>query len=235
MEFQRRIGSGRLSEVLGERLVETDRFLRTIGFRRAAADALQALAPATRAQLDAYAAGINQYLATSSARPIEFRLLRTSAAPFDAVDCLVWSKMMAWDLASANASSEIRRSRFIAAVGPERASELLPPVPAVPTILQDDEWKAIADSSSRISDSRRGGQAIWRPLAARFALLDDLNFGGETVGSNSWVLAGSRTASGRPILANDPHLGLRAPSVWYLARLGAAPPGSRRAHDSAGR
>jgi penicillin amidase len=221
MEFQRRIGSGRLSEILGQRLVETDRFLRTIGFRRAAADALQALAPAPRAQLDAYAAGINQFLATSSARPIEFRLLRASAAPFDAVDCLVWSKMMAWDLASGNASGEIRRSRFIAAVGSDRASELLPPVPAVPTILRDDEWTAIPDSSSRISDSRRGGRAIWHALATRFALLDDLNFGGETVGSNSWVLAGSRTASGRPILANDPHLGLRTPSVWYLARLEA--------------
>ena len=122
MEFQRRIGAGRLSEILGQRLVATDRFLRTVGFRRAAAQALQALTPETRAQLSAYAAGINQYLATSRARPIEFRLLRTSAAPFDAVDCLVWSKMMAWDLGSANSSNEIRRARFIAAVGPERTA-----------------------------------------------------------------------------------------------------------------
>ena len=222
MEFQRRIGAGRLSEILGARLVETDRFLRTVGFRRAAADALRALTPPTRARLDAYAAGINQYLATSTARPIEFRLLRASAAPFDAVDCLVWSKMMAWDLASANASNEIRRARFIAAVGPGRAAELLPPVPAEPTILQDDEWKAaVSRSSSRISGPRHGGRETWKPLANRFALLDDLGFGGETVGSNSWVLAGSRTASGRPILANDPHLGLRTPSVWYLARLEA--------------
>jgi penicillin amidase len=222
MEFQRRIGAGRLSEILGKRLVETDRFLRTVGFRRAAADAVAALSPAARARLDAYAAGINQYLATSSARPIEFRLLRASAPPFDAVDCLVWSKMMAWDLASANASNEIRRARFIAAVGPGRAAELLPPVPAEPTILRDDEWKAaIADFPSRIPDSESGGRATWKPLATRFALLDDLGFGGETAGSNSWVLAGSRTASGRPILANDPHLGLRTPSVWYLARLEA--------------
>ena len=221
MEFQRRIGSGRLSEILGPRLVATDRFLRTVGFRRAAAAALPSLAPAARAQLNAYAAGINQYLATASARPIEFRLLRTSAAPFTAVDCLVWSKMMAWDLASGNASNEIRRARFLAAVGPERAAELLPPVPSEPTILQDDEWKAIASSSARASDPRGSARTIWGPLADRFALLDDWHFGGETVGSNSWVLAGSRTASGRPILANDPHLGLRAPSVWYLARLEA--------------
>jgi penicillin G amidase len=221
MEFQRRIGSGRLSEILGERLVETDRFLRTVGFRRAAADALRVLTPAARAQLDAYAAGVNQYLATSSARPIEFRLLRVSAAPFDAVDCLVWSKMMAWDLASANSSNEIRRARFIAAVGPERASELLPPAPAEPTILSDDEWKTIPGSGSRIPHAESDGNPIWKELETRFALLDDLGFGGETVGSNSWVLAGSRTESGRPILANDPHLGLRTPSVWYVARLEA--------------
>jgi penicillin amidase len=226
MEFQRRIGSGRLSEILGERLVPTDRFLRTVGFRRAAADALRALSPGTRGELDAYAAGINQFLATSSARPIEFRLLRVSAAPFDAVDCLVWSKMMAWDLASANSSNEIRRARFVTAVGPERAAELLPPVPAEPTILQDEEWKGISNFGFRISDSGRKeisnfGNQAWIELEQRFALLEDLGFGGETVGSNSWVLAGSRTASGRPILANDPHLGLRTPSVWYLARLEA--------------
>src|SRR6476646_4222915 len=110
MELQRRIGSGRLSEILGERLVETDRFLRTVGFRRAAAAALAGLAPAVRAQLDAYSAGANQFLATSKARPIEFRLLRIAAEPFDAVDSLVWSKMMEWDLASGNSSGEIRRA-----------------------------------------------------------------------------------------------------------------------------
>jgi len=226
MEFQRRIGSGRLSEVLGRRLVPTDRFLRTVGFRRAAENALRALSAGTRARLDAYAAGINQFLATSSARPIEFRLLRVGAAPFDAVDCLVWSKMMAWDLASANSSNEIRRARFVAAVGPERAAELLPPVPAEPTILRDDEWKGVSDFGLRSPGSRgkeiaNFGYEAWMELERRFALLEDLGFGGETVGSNSWVLSGSRTATGRPILANDPHLGLRTPSVWYVARLEA--------------
>jgi penicillin amidase len=95
MDFQRRIGSGRLSEILGKRLIETDRFLRTIGFRRAAEQALQGLAPGARAQLDAYVAGVNQFLATSGSRPIEFRLLRFSPEPFNAADCLVWAKMMA--------------------------------------------------------------------------------------------------------------------------------------------
>ena len=230
MEFQRRIASGRLAEVLGRRLVETDRFLRTVGFRRAAAEALAGLSPAARAQLEAYAAGANQFLATSASRPIELRLLRVEPEPFDPVDCLAWAKVMAWDLASVNAANEIRRARFAAAVGPERAAELLPEVPAKPTILQDDEWKTVSDPGSRSADpvppepgipSSRLRDATWSQLEERFARLDSFGLGGETAGSNSWVLAGSRTKSGRPLLANDPHLGFRTPSVWYLARLEA--------------
>ncbi len=231
MEFQRRIGSGRLSEILGKRLVETDRFLRTIGFRQAAEQALRSLAPGARARLDAYVAGVNQFLATSGSRSIEFRLLRFSPEPFTAADCLVWAKMMAWDLASVNAANEIRRARFVEALGAGRAEELFPPVPSEPTILRDDEWKTISDFGLGIPGSKAGpgsspesrvpGPAPWIALENRFALLDDLGFGAETAGSNSWVLAGSRTKTGRPILANDPHLGLRTPSVWYLARLEA--------------
>jgi penicillin G amidase len=221
MDFQRRIGSGRLSEILGKRLVETDRFLRTIGFRRAADQALRSLAPGARAQLEAYVAGVNQFLATSGSRPIEFRLLRFSPEPFNAADCLAWAKMMAWDLASVNAADEIRRARFVEAVGPARAAELFPPVPSEPTILRDEEWNGDFRKAAPLPASRLPLPAPWMALENRFALLEKLGFGAETVGSNSWVLAGSRTKSGRPILANDPHLGLRTPSVWYLARLEA--------------
>jgi penicillin G amidase len=233
MEFQRRIASGRLAEILGRRLVETDRFLRTIGFRRAAAEALVSLSPAARETLEAYAAGVNAFLAADGARPIEFRLLRAEAEPLGPVDCLAWAKVMAWDLASGNAANEIRRARFVAAVGAEKAAELFPEVPAEPTIVRDDEWESVSDfvpgaaspalnSRSRIPDpASRIPDLPWSTLERRFALLDDLGFGGETLGSNSWVLAGSRTKTGHPILANDPHLGLRTPSVWYLARLEA--------------
>jgi penicillin amidase len=221
MEFQRRVGSGRLSEILGKSLVRTDRFLRTVGFRLAAEQALANLSPGTRAGLETYVAGVNQFLAASPALPIEFRLLRIAPEPFSPVDCLVWAKMMAWDLASVNASNEIRRARFTGAVGASRAAELFPPVPSEPTILRDEDWspRPILRNTTPVSGFPIPG--LWHRLAEGFALLDDLGFGAETAGSNSWVLAGSRTRSGRPILANDPHLGLRAPSVWYLARLEA--------------
>jgi penicillin amidase len=225
IEYQRRIGSGRLAEILGPELVETDRFLRTIGFRRAALSAWEGLPAETRASVGAYVRGLNAFLATSSARPVEFRILRFRPEPFDPVDGVLWGKLMAWDLAG-NARNEIRRARFVAAVGPERAAELLPPVPATPTILEDEEWRG----SFPLPAARRDGQGEGTEPATAlpFSLLArlDRSFAlagarspDAAIGSNSWVLAGTRTLSGKPILANDPHLALRTPSVWYLARL----------------
>lgn len=219
MELQRRIGSGRLAEALGKSLLPTDRFLRTVGFRRAAESALKALSPGMRGALAAYRSGVNAFLAEGRGLPIEFRLLRIPATPFDDVDCLVWSKMMAWDL-SGNAAAEIRRVRLESAVGPAQASELLAPAPEEPTILRDGEWRMPALPLPAPAGSGRS-EATTGPFEFPSDALAAFGFGGESIGSNSWVVAGSRTRSGRPILANDPHLGLRTPSIWYLARLEA--------------
>ncbi|MDQ5858139.1 MAG: penicillin acylase family protein, partial [Acidobacteriota bacterium] len=225
IEYQRRIGAGRLAEILGTRLVETDRFLRTIGFRRAALSAWKNLSPETRASVEAYVRGLNAFLATSSARPIEFRILRFRAEPFDAVDGIVWGKLMAWDLAG-NARNEIRRARFVSAVGAKRAAELLPPAPAVPTILEDAEWQKVlpllsGEVGEGAGSPNRVETSTWARLDRFLALAGARDPDDSALGSNSWVLAGSRTLSGKPILANDPHLALRAPSVWYVARLEA--------------
>ncbi len=220
MEFQRRIGSGRLAEVLGPAAVEKDKFLRTIGFRRAAEAAWPALSPRTQELMAAYSSGVNGYLATDGARPVEFRILRVKPEPFTPIDSLTWAKLMAWDLAG-NASDEIRRARLTAAVGAERAREFLPLAPPRPTILLDEEWEAEAGAPAQGSAAAASPAEPWAALQQIFARLEPLAFNGPEIGSNSWVVAGSRTKSGRPMLANDPHLGLRAPSVWYLARLEA--------------
>ncbi len=225
MEFERRTGAGRLSEILGEDLVPADRFLRTIGFARAAEAAWERLSPEARAFLESYARGVNAYLASDPARPIEFRLLRVTPEPWRPVDSLVWGKLLAWDLAT-NASDEIRRARLVEALGAEKAAELMPAAASEPTILESGEWEAARADPFRVPSS--GFRVDWRGAEAGFDALASLGFGGgESRGSNSWVLAGSRTTSGRPILANDPHLKLRAPSVWYLATLHA--PGLRAA------
>jgi penicillin G amidase len=226
IEYQRRIGSGRLAEILGPKLVETDRFLRTIGFRRAAESAWRALPPGERQLLEAYTRGLNAYLASSSARPVEFRLLRCPVAAFEPVDGLAWAKLMAWDLGG-NARNEIRRARLIAALGGKRAAELFPPVPETPTILEDGEWKESPPPLPPGEGRGEGAASVTALPAPLLARLDDLFVRNGARdddpgrGSNSWVLAGSRTTTGKPILANDPHLGLRTPSVWYLARLSA--------------
>jgi penicillin amidase len=235
LEFERRLGAGRLAEILGEPLVPADRFLRTIGFRRAAEATESRLSPSARRLLEAYAAGVNAFLAADSARPIEFRLLRVAPEPWTPADSLVWGKMMAWDLAG-NARAEIRRARFLEAVGPERTAQLLPLAGSSPTILSAAEWPGSrgappASDATSLSLNRADWPgastgADWRRLENAFAPVVALGLGaGGALGSNSWVLAGSRTASGKPILANDPHLGLKTPSVWYLVAIDA--PGFR--------
>jgi penicillin amidase len=224
MEYQRRIGAGRLAEILGPGVVETDRFLRTIGFRRAAESAWKSLSAPAQRKVEVYVRGINAFLASSSARPVEFRILRCAPAPFDPVDALVWAKLMAWDLGG-NARDEIRRTRLAAAVGEKRAAELLPPVPATPTILEEGEWTARPTPAPAVSrfpfPVSRFPSSLWARLDNAFARAGARDPDDPGLGSNSWVLAGSRTTTGKPILANDPHLGLRVPSVWYLARLSA--------------
>ncbi len=206
MEFQRRLGAGTLAEVLGPAAVETDEFMRTLGVYRAAEAAYDALSPQTRRLLDAYVRGINAYLATNPPLPLEFKLLGFKPRPWRAADVLVWAKLMSWDL-SGNYEKELLRYKLLArGLSKARINELLPPYPDdAPTVLQ----------SVAARPSRNDGA-----LAEALLQLDrKLSPGIEA--SNNWVVAGSRTASGKPLLANDPHLRLSTPSIWILNELQA--------------
>src|SRR4051794_7634122 len=215
MEFQRRIGHGRLSEVFGAATIAQDRFLRTAGFGRAARSAWAHLPADARAAIDAYVAGINAFVSTHHGRalPPEFTLLRFEPEPFTGPDVLAWVKMMAWDL-SANYSFELLRHDMLAAVGPERMAELLPPYPhdaltIVPKPSTDEGEAAnrkerpphtrtpAASGSTRAgsswSDALVRGVQGGLPDVAQFLL------GGartEALGSNNWVVDGARTATG---------------------------------------
>ncbi len=238
MEFQRRIGFGRLSEILGPAALPQDRFLRTVGFGRAARSAWSALPPDTRNDLSAYVAGINAFLAGhhGSALPPEFTLLRFAPEPWTGADVIVWQKMMAWDL-SGNYSFELLRRDLLARVGADGLAALMPPYPERGlSIIGADAW-----STSPAGPATRRTTAAWpRPqtdaatgsLSAAFTgalgsgprtVADFLLAGSRTeaLGSNNWVVDGAMTASGMPLLANDPHLSARAPSIWYLAHIAA--------------
>jgi len=199
MELQRRIGAGRLSEVVGPATLKLDRLMRTLGLYRLAEADVASLSPETQAAFGRYAAGVNAWIdGHDGALPPQFYLLRTRPAPWRPADTLVWSKLMALQL-SGNYVDEIQRTRMIERLGPERTATLYPDLGALaPTTL------AALD------------QAV--PMLAGLAAALPPPLGPRTA-SNEWVVGPGRTGTGAPILANDPHLGLSAPILWYLARI----------------
>lgn len=209
MEMNRRIGAGRLAEVLGAPALETDMFLRTLGVRRAAQASLEGLDVATRDALDAYTAGVNAFLATDPVLPPEFWLLRVEPQPWMAVDSVTWTKMMAWDLGG-NWKNEVLRMRLAQEFSLARINEFLPPYPGdKPPRIQElkELYRALGVDTLRLAQSAEH-------IAAQTS-----DYLIEAAGSNNWVVSGERSASGKPLLANDPHLGLTAPPVWYFAHL----------------
>ncbi len=209
MEMNRRIGHGRLSEVLGEGALPIDKFQRTMGYTRVAQANWDVLSPAAQALLDAYAAGVNAWIGQGHRLPPEFLLLRFAPEPWTPLDSLVWVKMMQWDLGG-DYGLELVRAQLTQALGPARAAQILPAYPAdALNILPDDALEAL--------EAGRTGAAELLALNSRFRT--ELGLTGLDVGSNNWVVHGSRTATGLPLLANDPHLGASIPSIWYLAEI----------------
>ena len=246
MEFQRRVGHGRLSEIFGAAAVPQDRFLRTVGFGRAARSAWDRMPEWAKAQMNAYVAGVNAFITPhhGSKLPPEFTLLRFEPEPWSGVDVVVWVKMMAWDL-SANYSFELLRDDLVRAVGMERMRQLMPGYPA-------DGLRILSKSTTTEATDTNGGHllqlkrlsvpsvhragtsvpsvvelstaALTSALSRGVPAVRDFLLGGaatESLGSNNWVVDGTLSATGKPLLANDPHLGTRLPSTWYLAHLSA--------------
>ena len=236
MDIRRHITAGRLSELFGASQVETDTFVRTLGWRRVAEQELGLLSARTRRYLDAYAAGVNTYLRSRSSGDLSlaYSLLTLQGLnyrPYDwtAVDSLSWLKAMAWDLGS-NMRPEIERARMSARVGRDRAAELQPDYPlhdfepivgrgAVrDNVFDPDASPGSARTAPAGLSARDLGladpvlEAAGRAQAAIPPLLGDA--AQSAFGSNSWVLSGSLTASGKPILANDPHLATSIPSTF---------------------
>lgn len=235
IEFQRRVGSGRLSEVLGEVTLEVDRFFRIVGLNRAAEAEAESLDDETRRALEAYSAGVNAYMNSRQGRlSVEFSLLRFEPEPWRPVDSLYWAKVMAWNL-SCNWASELLRARLAAKLGADRAVDLEPPYPADnPTIVpgaglpEGVEPPPGAWSSEALRDALRLVENLFRanPAAAERSIeaherpaSSPPGLAGASGSSNQWVVAGSRSATGRPLLANDTHLLLQMPAGWYQIHL----------------
>jgi penicillin amidase len=209
MELNRRIAAGRMAEILGSGAVDTDRFLRTLGVRRNAEAILPNLAPETRAALDAYARGVNAYLgARTGPLPPEFLISgAASPAPWQPADSIGWQTMMAWDL-GANWSQELLRMRLSQRLSLSQIDAFLPPYPGDAPVKTMDYTKLYRELAGTTQQLLKVSQAAPPSYV-------------EGMGSNNWVVAGGLSETGKPLLANDPHLSLSAPALWYFAHLSA--------------
>lgn len=251
MDFWRHIGSGRLSEMFGKGQLDTDSFLRTLGWRQLAEQEYAAFSAEPRTILDAYSAGVNAYIAgrAPAELSLEYAILTGvlnrsyEIEPWTPVNTLTWGKAMAWDLRG-NMGAEIERAILLKSFTPAQVDELFPPYPADhPHIIKDGEMGSFAGGDAGPAGRGPGGgreaagpdEQLLARLADNLALLDPmLGPSGAGIGSNSWAISGERSATGMPLLANDPHLGIQMPSIWYQVGLHCRPKGEQCPFEVAG-
>ena len=204
MDLLRHAAQGKLSAILGRRAVPLDLALRELELSRLAAARLPGLGTESRQVLSAYARGVNAWLAGSH-RAFEFRLLEHTPEPWEPVHGVEIALLQAWDLRTTG--DELELAELATEWDTSRVRELLPQAGVGPTILDRREGASPPPRPQRSASipNSRTFRGIPGPHAAHRA-----------TASNSWVISGRHTASGKPLLANDPHLTLRAPSIWYL-------------------
>jgi penicillin amidase len=232
MDFRRHVTSGRLSELFGESQLPTDRFLRTLGWRAIAEQEVEALDETTRSYYDAYADGVNAYLADHQGADASFEYavlgLQNDAyeiEPWTPADSVAWLKAMAWDLRS-NLEEETERAVMAPGFSQEQMQELYPAYPfdrnpvIVPSISSVPAVGTLADIVPEAEAKTATASIEWSEVDGVIEAVSTLVGGvGEGIGSNSWVVSGDLTESGKPLLANDPHLGASLPSVWHQVGL----------------
>jgi penicillin amidase len=245
MDFQRHVSAGSLSELMGSATLDTDLFLRTLGWERVAREELEALDAGSLSMLEAFSEGVNAYLAERQGAELSFEYLFLNLVnsgyepePWEPLDTLTWAKAMAWDLRD-NMSDEIQRSILLASMDAERIAELYPDYPQSHPVIVEQLPAAGGESSVApgvdaglnaplLPDFQRAGE--------RMAALD-LLLGGlpeAELGSNSWVVSGELSASGAPLMANDPHLEQSMPSIWYQVGLHCTPVGPDCGYEAVG-
>ncbi len=232
MEWWRHIAMGRISEIAGDATLETDRFIRNLGWNRIAqttADYYRTQEPDIWAILEAYSAGVNAYIEDNREQlSLNVTILGLvnepwEIEPWQPEHTLGWATVMAWDLRGfGDMTDQQDLARMRESLGAEMMAELYPgyppnrPIIAPTDRLQQNESAALWPAVSINWDAFERHQIGHIPPNG-FAL------GGRVgdLGSNNWVIGGQHTASGRPLLANDPHLGVQMPSIWYLNGLHA--------------
>ncbi|MEU9283166.1 penicillin acylase family protein [Streptomyces sp. NPDC048275] len=263
MDVRRHMTSGRLSEMFGKGQVKDDEFLRTLGWDRVAKKEYDTkLSASTKKYLQAYAKGVNAYLKGKEGEDIslEYAALGFSndytPEEWTPVDSVAWLKAMAWDLRG-NMQDEIDRSLMTSRLGPKQIDDLHPEYPYSrnATIVQEGEYDSV--TGSYVQDSGTTGTTesastagtglagdttapsdLQSQLSGLYDVLDDVptavGVNGNGIGSNSWVVGGAHTITGKPLLANDPHLSASLPSVWYQMGLHCTTVSAKCQYDVSG-
>nr|WP_298724029.1 penicillin acylase family protein [uncultured Steroidobacter sp.] len=225
MDLMRRAAAGEMAELLGASMLETDRRLRVHGFRRVAREVLAAATENDRALLDAYSAGVNFALSQAAAKPWEYLLLGAKPAPWLPEDSLLAAFSMYLNLNDSSGSEELMRLQLRDALPPAMFAFIAPLGTEWDAPISGGTIRSATIPGPEVFDLRDGGPRSAALLAPRSTeLLEEKNY----VGSNSWAVAGSHTADKRALLANDMHLGLRLPHVWYRARMIVDAEGDKR-------
>ncbi|MEW2163988.1 penicillin acylase family protein [Streptomyces sp. NPDC007084] len=244
MDVRRHMTSGRLSEMFGKGQVKNDEFLRTLGWNRVAQKEYDTkLSASTKKYLQAYSKGVNAYLKGKDGKDIslEYAALGFSndytPQQWTPVDSVAWLKAMAWDLRG-NMQDEIDRSLMTSRLGPKQIADLYPEYPYSrnKAIVQEGAYDSVTGAYSRTGGAANPGATtgaagtglagdteaptgFQSQLSGLYKVLDNVptavGVNGNGIGSNSWVVSGSHTITGKPLLANDPHLSASLPSVWY--------------------
>ena len=230
MDFWRHTGAGRLSELIGKPMLETDKFLRTLGWERVAKEELTLLGPEEIATLEAYSDGVNAYISevTGTSLSLEYAFLPLTNPGYEPkawvpLNSLTWGKAMAWDLRG-NLDEEIDRAKLLKDLSVNQVDFLNPSYPSdhpliVPNFQVENTGIHTVDLAMTIPESLISGNdlsSLFSSIQNTITDLDSLTAGGfEGVGSNSWAISGDLTDTGKPFLANDTHLGAQMPSIWY--------------------
>lgn len=256
MDVRRHMTAGRLSEMFGSGQVDTDSFLRTLGWRKVAQEEYDnVLSADTKKNLQAYADGVNAYLKGRDGKDISVEYaalgLTNDYKPdeWTPVDSVAWLKAMAWDLRG-NMQDEIDRSLMTSRLDAKKIEDLYPPYPykkhkpiveggAISSVTGKFDPAATPSSPGLGSDTVQGAtEGVSTQLASLSDTLDQipalLGPNGNGIGSNSWVVSGKYTTTGKPLLANDPHLAPQLPSLWYQMGLHCREISAKCQYDTAG-
>ncbi len=251
MDVRRHVTAGRLAELFGEDALETDKYIRTMGWRRIAEQELALLDSETRDALAAYAEGVNAYLEQNGTTElaVEYTILGLSGLdyepePWEPADSLAWLKAMAWDLRG-NMDDEIARvmasldhtPEEIADLYPDYDADAHPPIVGTGGVVDEVFEQNATGNSTRNPRRPAYGPATVKALADLrdgLARMPELLGRGGGIGSNSWVVDGEHSSTGQPMLANDPHLGVSQPGIWMQAGLHCREPSADCTLDVSG-